>query len=148
MQIGNNWGTRTRGRENKTNHNNRASDELVFPSNRKEEEREEKKKHQTKPNQTTLGSSELTRKKVFHFVIYPEELVALYVHCHSDKLVSQWFWQNRQSPSGPASLLADLPMSQAASHFALFPLKMTTELTYFNRAFQFYQLIVFQQTPV
>lgn len=30
MQIGNNWGTRTRRRENKTNHKNRSSDELVF----------------------------------------------------------------------------------------------------------------------
>lgn len=52
------------------------------------------------------------------------------------------------SLSGPACLLADLPTSQAASRFAWLPLKTPTKLTYFNTAFQFYELTIFQQTPV
>lgn len=48
--------------------------------------------------------------------------------------------ETNKSLSGAARLLADPPTSQAASCFACFPLKTPTKSTYFNRAFQFYQL--------
>jgi len=91
---------------------------------------------------TVVGSSELARrKKIFHSVIKSEKLLILHVRCPGDKLAT---WQNTTNFSGPAHLLADMTVSQAASHFACFPLKTLTKSTYFNKAVQFHQNTIFR----
>lgn len=123
------------------NHNNRSSDELVFLVVGKEDKGEKEEKQ----NHPALGSSELTRIRFFTLWQIPR---SCYVQCHSDKLASWWFWQNRWRLSGPVCLLADLLMSQATTCCAWFPLKHQKNWPVSTDHFGCINSLSLQQTPV